>query len=1050
MARKQKIISYLPSKKEYHIGGYNWNGKGTDVDDRISLKYKGSVGSKSYFLPVNKLDLAAFQHDLHYFSPNPLTLAYADQRYLEFMRDNSFRTSPVITISQALIAAQYNTRNAYSAVLQGLEIKDLGAGLAETVKLAVPVFNYVRPAAGGRGRLSNIMSVLSIPSIIDNAQKLPSVATEVRNKINKFKDQLSATYYKSDEWIAVSGENTKVFNKYQKYLDKVGYFDKNDEFVVVSRDRAEATQAYTDFFNSYVDYIKWVNGYYKDYKGDFSAYKIPTINKKKLFTVSDPVPITPPIIETIIIPDKIKKNLEQGGSVEELEENINKINTLTDPNIYPDSRQTPTSTQKMADLPPDTPAGVKKPTTKTTPSHLGQDDIKTLYDSFLTNVDESYQTLMDYGTESTKKANQIKKFVKSAYGYIKESPFSFGIIGKSKEKRVEALKRHFATMAYVKQLDKINIDPALKLRQRDIYTNYLLKVDPKGDLWYKSSGLITYVDSKFVPRRPLKISEYRKVLGIINNRRLIIGLPKLKPVNKGAQGIKDILTDVDIGDLGDLYKKNPHFTRTSLEEKKDLRIATVEMEIKNMTPEGLEMALTGKTAKEIVENEFSKIMRDIVMEELMVDRGGEFVYSPKAYPTAKIGRITLASNIKKIIVDTIVKGRIDAAILTLKDKREFRQSEPEARKAAIITQIGRKPFTEREFNKGVDTLNKYGFISGVRTAIKGSPSAFKATPEIIARTLKSMASVPLARINKVKTLVDRYNTELLPELKGKFTESVSETVGAISSVKTLPSGVRVESVQVEGDIKRTDEKRLADKVELEVASAILKDIKIAKQTAELEDLPDLIKDEEEIMATIKKLKADYKKPDSKKGAFKSTVRGVGSLKPHFKNATAKAVEQAIGESPEQQIQDFKNWYVFDIPDSSGGQGSARINPFVKQNEISMSFMGDGDIFNNFNQTYLLTEGIEERKDFYKERPVLTPASVKRGIDKTRLKSEESDFLRGFNRGSNGLSWHQTAAAQSDFKSIYQVSQYPFQATTNTSILTTDFDKNLNYFVNPRG
>tara|TARA_R110002126_G_scaffold255844_2_gene398859 strand:- start:651 stop:3809 length:3159 start_codon:yes stop_codon:yes gene_type:complete len=1052
MPQKQKIISYLPSKKEYHIGGYNWNGAGTDVEDRISLKYKGSVGSESYFLPVNKLDLAAFQHDLLYYSPNPLTLSYADQRYLEFMRDNSIRTSPVILVSKALIAAQYNTRGAYSNLLSGVKAVDLTGKLKETVKLAVPIANYAR-RGGGFG----LTDLLAIPSIIDGARQIPNMGEGLRNKINQFKEALSAKYYESDEWIEISKENKEVFDKYQKYLSTVGHFDKNDEFVVDSshklgtqHKRARATIAYTEFFDSYVNYIKWINNHYKDYAGDFKAYKIPSLNKKQLFTVSAPIQAFEPPIENIVIPEEIKKSLESDSDdINTLEENINKINTLISPNIA-DTVEASTKTKptdKMPDLSAQHRQNPMRPMPVEAPDNLTQDEIKSLYDEFLKNDNPAYETLMDYGSKSTKKANQIKKFIKETYGYTSESPFAFGLIPKSKDKRVPALKKHFATVAYVKQLDKINIDPDLKLQRRDAYTEYLLKVDPKGELWYKTSGLIQYVDSTLNPRRDLKISEYRKVLGIINRRRLIIGLPKLKPENKTADAIKDVLKNTDLTVLVDLYTKNKHFTRTVIEEKKSLRVAEVEIEIKEGSPEGVMMSLTGKSAKEIVDDEFAEIMRDMVIEELMVDRDGQFAYSPKAYPTAKTGRITLASNIKKIIANTIVKGRIDTAIASLKDKKEFRQSEPESRKAAIITEIGHKPFTEKEFRKGITELNKYGFISGVRTAIRGSPSAFRATPEIMTGILKAMAHVPIERINTVKTLVDRYNTELLPELKGKFDKSVSETVGAIPSIKTLPSGVRVESVQVEADTKSAEKKRLETKVSLEGAKIRLNEIKREKKEVADDDLEDLIKEEEELMEIIKKIGTIAK---TKGDPFKSTTKGAGSLRPHIKNATAKSVEKAIGETPEQQMKDFKNWYVFDIPDSSGGQGSARINPLVKQNEISMDFMGEGDIFNNFNQTYLLTEGIEDRKDFYKERPILTHGGVRRGIDKAKLKSEEADFLKGYNRGSNGLSWHQTAAAQNDFKPIYQVRTYPFQDTTNTSILTTDYDKNLNYFVNPRG
>ena len=79
MSRKQKVVSRLPSFKEWHtLGGYNFNGPGTKVLDRLSLNYKGKVGTESYFLPVNKVDRSAIQHDLLYYSPDNIARIFAD------------------------------------------------------------------------------------------------------------------------------------------------------------------------------------------------------------------------------------------------------------------------------------------------------------------------------------------------------------------------------------------------------------------------------------------------------------------------------------------------------------------------------------------------------------------------------------------------------------------------------------------------------------------------------------------------------------------------------------------------------------------------------------------------------------------------------------------------------------------------------------------------------------------------------------------------------------------------------------------------------------
>ena len=71
LIKEWKEGDWMPTAGEWHVGGYNFNGPNTEVSNRLSLDYKGQVGSNSSFLPVNKLDYNAFQHDLLYFVPVP-------------------------------------------------------------------------------------------------------------------------------------------------------------------------------------------------------------------------------------------------------------------------------------------------------------------------------------------------------------------------------------------------------------------------------------------------------------------------------------------------------------------------------------------------------------------------------------------------------------------------------------------------------------------------------------------------------------------------------------------------------------------------------------------------------------------------------------------------------------------------------------------------------------------------------------------------------------------------------------------------------------------
>ena len=180
----------------------------------------------------------------------------------------------------------------------------------------------------------------------------------------------------------------------------------------------------------------------------------------------------------------------------------------------------------------------------------------------------------------------------------------------------------------------------------------------------------------------------------------------------------------------------------------------------------------------------------------------------------------------------------------------------------------------------------------------------------------------------------------------------------------------------------------------------------------------------------------------------------GMLRPHFKNTTKKAVDQALNKSPEEQIKDFTNFFIFDIPSDQTGQGSSETNPFVKQNEQREAFIRLGEIKQDFNTTYNIFEGVNEDKRFWGEHPKLS--HVQAEFTENKNKSEEAEFLKTFNQGNNGLfTQDQSRQEVSKWQPIYQTPNnffkgtlYPFQKTTNDTLFVSKFKSNLNYFIEP--
>jgi hypothetical protein len=81
----------------------------------------------------------------------------------------------------------------------------------------------------------------------------------------------------------------------------------------------------------------------------------------------------------------------------------------------------------------------------------------------------------------------------------------------------------------------------------------------------------------------------------------------------------------------------------------------------------------------------------------------------------------------------------------------------------------------------------------------------------------------------------------------------------------------------------------------------------------------------------------------------------------------------------------------------------------------------GNLYQDFIQAYAgIAEGVDGRKDFYKESNILTSQGVKDGLTEIYYEETEEQFLQRFNKGTNALfSQYQTPVEANDFQNIYQ-------------------------------
>lgn len=301
------------------------------------------------------------------------------------------------------------------------------------------------------------------------------------------------------------------------------------------------------------------------------------------------------------------------------------------------------------------------------------------------------------------------------------------------------------------------------------------------------------------------------------------------------------------------------------------------------------------------------------------------------------------------------------------------------------------------------------------------------------------------KLNNIANTLLKYERNVATPEQEALSKLVSQRINTPADIRVLPEGVKTKPVLEEEILTDLDKyNKLAEE--------------LASESAKPEDEqdPDKIK---QLKDDMKKYQEGAKKEKAKKAANQSrqatATRRKGFLRPHFKNPTDKAVANALNQTAEEQIRDIQNWYIFDLPSDQTGQGSKLENPLVKQNEERYRRNVDADSIFTLQNSFLVTEGIEEIKDFYTQHSYLNKEAVARGFQEHYYEQTEAEFLAKFNDNTNGLfSQDQTKYETSDFQNIYQIPSRSyfdkppkFENTVNKGMTETDKEwlDNMNLF-----
>jgi hypothetical protein len=531
-------------------------------------------------------------------------------------------------------------------------------------------------------------------------------------------------------------------------------------------------------------------------------------------------------------------------------------------------------------------------------------------------------------------------------------------------------------------------------------------------------------------------NKLKKIKALYDSRLRLLGEPLIQETDKVGilSAIEKINTDKDeYNRLVDLTKQDRLVRPQMVQQAEEVE--------EELGKEGIEGIPAPEQVKIMKAHEYAKKYLDVD------ETSKEVVFNPPKIN--EVEDIHEASDaVRAILNEYAVAWKFGEHVDRVKNEKSFRENTPLGRRNIIVDAMGELQFTPEDLSKALDY--DPSFINNLEDAL-GLEETDEPTSEDLDRVMRALQDADEEQQEDFIEVLNEYITIDLPEAREEYRPSLLQEINAPADIRVLPEGVTIRRAEneLQTDLARIDEisKRL-DEIQTQKIGAI----GMGQQA--------LLTEERRLTEELKEKKRTSKKElnarAKRQGQVSSASKRIGDLRPHLKNPTEQAINNAISQTPEEQIQDFSNWYIFDVPTDQTGQGSKITNPLVKQNELRDEFILSGNIYNNFNQPYTIFDGVEERKDFFKEHSYLKKDRVQYGIQQEQIKSEEQKYLEQLNRGSNGLfSQDQTVKEKSNFKNIYQTPNdyfegtlYPFQDTANTSIYVSEFEKNLNYFIEP--
>ena len=582
----------------------------------------------------------------------------------------------------------------------------------------------------------------------------------------------------------------------------------------------------------------------------------------------------------------------------------------------------------------------------------------------------------------------------------------------------------------------------------------LKKKRPKRKVGKKVPDTITPVFDELTADVPGSVDDFRvevdnatkkqleSIIADMRRKSQVQGLKKgsLKsmPKSKLQKLIKDNLEEYVVDqNLQSAMEEIQREQFIELEKAKEKAMTEEEAELMFGSKEEFDKYLKGKTKDEAEARITDYLLHHDPKKDQALYKGLNI--TPENRPNVNIQKA-----FRDIITNQVYIDRIKDATTNLRNDEHFRGSAPNIKAGKVNAAVKHK-IEPADFDKALQDTEINQFVDVLLQAVYGE----KKDVSIVNfhDLLRDIGKLEKSEdIGQIQNDIYYFNELLQDQQKDLFDNYINPIVNSPADVRVLPKGVQIKAVkeEVESDLDRYNAviKELAPLLKVKEAD------RTPAQVANIERLQTQKTQYEPKAKEILKTKKD--EISKRTTATKRT----GQLRPHFKNDTEKNVKNAIGETAEQQIADIKNWYIFDLPEYSTGVGNRLENPLVQQNiNREKMLVANTDIFTHMD-SFLIEEGIEERKDFFHQHSDLSKGGIERGLKQHYYEENEEQFLQRFNSGSNGLfSQDQTKDEVNDFQNIYQIPQghidnkHPLQFTNNRGITQNDktWIDNLNIF-----